>query len=108
MATQEPPQEPAPRNEPAPPTVPTKVCPHCGTQSQTTSDKCPNCGKSYKVKRRKGVGCLSILGGIVLLIIVIAVASAALTSGDKPTVKKGKNSTNTSKSTAGIGDTLSL
>ncbi len=98
-----------PAGEPSTPTVPTKVCPHCGTQSQTAADKCPNCGKSYKVKRSKGGGCLRIIGGIVLLIIVIAViASLATKGGDKGTVKKGNKGTNTSQSTAGVGDTLTL
>src|SRR4051812_44115821 len=37
----------------APPFVaPVKVCPNCQVQSQTTADKCPNCGKRYK-KRKK-------------------------------------------------------
>jgi hypothetical protein len=32
----------------APFTAPTKVCSRCGAMAQTTSKKCPNCGKSYK------------------------------------------------------------
>jgi rRNA maturation endonuclease Nob1 len=32
--------------------APTKVCPNCQVQSQTTASKCPNCGKRYK-KRKK-------------------------------------------------------
>lgn len=48
--------------------APTKVCPHCGTQSQTTADRCPNCGKGYK--KRGLLKGLAIVGGLFLLLIV--------------------------------------
>lgn len=71
MATQEPEATPA---------APTKVCPNCGVQSQTTSDKCPSCGKGYKQKKKGG--CLKWLGIIALLLIAIGVISALAGGGD--------------------------
>lgn len=50
------------------PPAPTKVCPHCGAQSRTTTDRCPNCGKGYK--KRGVLKGLAIVGGIFLLLIV--------------------------------------
>jgi hypothetical protein len=67
--------------EPAAPTVPTKVCPHCAVQSQTAADKCPSCGKSYKVKVKKRGGCLRFVLGIIGLIVVIVVIAAATGGG---------------------------
>jgi hypothetical protein len=64
------------------PALPTKVCPHCAVQSQTAADKCPNCGKSYKVKVKKSGGCLRIFLGLVGIIVVIAVI-AAISGGGK-------------------------
>ncbi len=94
--------------QPAAPAVPTKVCPHCGVQSQTDADKCPSCGKSYKVKVKKRRGCLTVLGGIVGLIIVIAIiASLAGGKKNKGTVSKSGGGKSAS-TTAGIGDTLTL
>ena len=99
--------------EPNAPTVPTKVCPHCGVQSQTTADKCPSCGKSYKVKVKKRGGCLRIIAGLIGLIVVIAIiASLAGGKKDEGTVSKGNGNTsgssNSGSATAGIGDTLTL
>jgi hypothetical protein len=54
-------------------TPPTKVCPHCGTQAQTTGKKCPSCGKGYK--KRTG---LKIFAGLCLLGLVAIVGCAAL------------------------------
>jgi hypothetical protein len=56
-----------------PPAAPTKLCPHCGTQSQTTSKKCPNCGKGYK--RRTG---LKIFAAICLAGLTLIVGCALL------------------------------
>lgn len=50
----------------APNFAPTKVCPNCGTQAQTASDKCPNCNKKYK-KKGKALKILLILGLLFLL-----------------------------------------
>lgn len=59
--------------------MPTKVCPHCATQSQTTSDKCPNCGKSY---RKKKGGCLKWVGiSLLALVLLIAGCTALLAGG---------------------------
>lgn len=64
--------------------VPTKVCPHCGVQSQTAADKCPNCGKKYR-QRSRGGGCLRTLlfgiVGIIVLIVIIVVATGGGDSG---------------------------
>jgi hypothetical protein len=43
-----------PASEPVP-TTPTRLCPHCSTQSQTAGDFCPHCGKSL-VRRRRTLG----------------------------------------------------
>jgi hypothetical protein len=130
MATQEPPQGdekaeldpgrssiydkrvttgPANQEPGATPTVPTKVCPHCGTQSQTAADKCPNCGKPYKVKAKKGGGCLRIIGGLVVGLVVLIIAIAALSGGgkDKPKVTKGNGGTKEA-AVANVGDNVSL
>ena len=37
----------------APPSGPTRVCAHCSTQSQTSGDFCPYCGKSLVRRRRR-------------------------------------------------------
>lgn len=79
--------------QPAAPTVPTKVCPHCGVQSQTMADKCPSCGKSYKTKTKKRGGCLKVLGGIIGLIILIAII-ASVTSGKKDSGGKSATTSN--------------
>lgn len=55
-------------------TYPSKVCPNCGTQAQTGSDRCPNCNKKYK--RKSPV--LKILLGVTLLLILLAAGCAAL------------------------------
>ena len=70
--------------QPGVPTAPTKVCPHCAVQSQTASDKCPACGKKYKVKVKKRGGCLRIVLGIIALVVVIAVIGAAVKGKSKP------------------------
>ena len=64
--------------------LPTKVCPHCAVQSQTASDKCPNCGKNYAVKIKKRGGCLRILVGLLGLIVIIVIISAATKGKSKP------------------------
>ena len=78
-------------SEPAAPPVPTKVCPHCGVQSQTASDKCPSCGKKYgKPPKRKG-GCLKIVGGSILALIVLIAAIAAFSGGGDDDKGKDNN-----------------
>lgn len=103
-------------SEPTPsaPTVPTKVCPSCGVQSQTTADKCPSCGKKYKQKKRGG-GCLRIIGIATVAFIVLVVAIVALSGGgdEDATVTPGSGSDNGSETsdegtTAAVGDTVEL
>jgi hypothetical protein len=50
-------------------------------QSQTDADKCPNCGKKFKVQRKRRGGCLSILGAIVVIGILIAVIASVVGGG---------------------------
>lgn len=47
--------------------APTKLCPHCGAQSQTLASKCPHCGKGYA--KRSGLKVLAgiVAGGLVLI-----------------------------------------
>jgi uncharacterized protein DUF4352 len=105
---------PANQEPGATPTVPTKVCPHCSTQSQTASDKCPNCGKPFKVKAKKGGGCLRIIGGLVVGLVVLIIAIAVLSSGlsggdkDKPKVTKGNGGGTKESTVANVGDNVSL
>ena len=108
MATQEPQEPPA-----TPPVAPTKVCPNCGVQSQTTADKCPSCGKKYKQKKRGG-GCLKWLGiltlGIILLVVIIQVTGGG---NEDATVTPGGGGSDTESSddeptTAAVGDTVEL
>lgn len=102
-------------SEPTPsaPTVPTKVCPNCGVQSQTTADKCPSCGKKYKQKKRGG-GCLRIIGIATVAFIVLIVAIVALSGGgdEDATVTPGSGSENGEATdegkTAAVGDTVEL
>lgn len=62
------------------PVPPTKLCPHCSVQSQTFDEKCPNCGKPYGQKKKRG--CLKWLGiALIVLIAVIAGCAALLASG---------------------------
>lgn len=99
--------------EPTAPTVPTKVCPSCGVQSQTTADKCPSCGKKYKQKKRGG-GCLRIVGIATVAFIVLIVAIVALSGGgdEDATVTPGNGSENGEATdegkTAAVGDTVEL
>lgn len=53
--------------------APTKVCPHCGAQTQTLAKKCPNCGKSYKKRT-----ILKIFIGLCLAGLVFVIGCAAL------------------------------
>ena len=105
MATQEP-------EAPASPTIPTKVCPNCGVQSQTTSDKCASCGKKYKQK--KGGGCLKWLGIVTLAFIVLIVIIALASGGGKEDAKVSQGTTTGDdgggdvEQTAGVGDTVEL
>lgn len=50
--------------------VPTRLCPHCSTQSQTAGDFCPHCGKSL-VRRRRSLGKRAklVLGLVALLLL---------------------------------------
>ncbi len=59
------------------PTPPTKLCPHCGAQSQTFEKKCPSCGKKYKKRTGLKVFLWICLGGLV----VIAGCSALIAAG---------------------------
>jgi hypothetical protein len=62
-------------------TAPTKVCPHCGVQAQTTADRCPNCGKRYRRRFRglriAGWGCLGLVVGVIVIIVLIGVLISA-------------------------------
>src|SRR3954467_3255826 len=42
-----------PSAERAPAPAPTRVCPHCSTQSQTSGEFCPHCGKSLVRRQRR-------------------------------------------------------
>jgi ssDNA-binding Zn-finger/Zn-ribbon topoisomerase 1 len=55
---------------------PTKVCPHCSVMSQTTAEKCPNCGKPFKVKVKKRGGCLKIILGVIGALVVIGIIAS--------------------------------
>lgn len=98
--------------EPIAPTLPTKVCPNCGVQSQTASDKCPSCGKKYKQKKRGG--CLRIIGIATLALVALIIAIAALSGGgdEDAKVKKGNGDESAQPSdkvtTAAVGDTVEL
>ena len=100
--------------EASPPTTPTKVCPHCGTQSQTAADKCPSCGKKYgKPPKRRG-GCLRIIGGITVGLIVLIIAIVALSGGgdEDPNVTPGNGQAQGNGDEEGrvanVGDNVSL
>lgn len=54
-------------------TAPNKVCPHCGAAAQTTSKKCPSCGKGYN--KRTG---LKIFAGICIVGLVLLIGTCAL------------------------------
>jgi len=58
-----------------------KVCPNCGLQSQTASDRCPSCGKKYKQK--KPGGCLRTIGIATLALVALIVAIAVFSRGDE-------------------------
>jgi hypothetical protein len=63
--------------EPAAP-APTRLCPHCSTQSQTAGDFCPHCGKSL-IRRRRALGKRGkILVAAVMLVLLGAGASTAV------------------------------
>jgi len=58
--------EGAAKGTPVPP--PTKVCRHCGAQSETFDSNCPNCGRAYKRNTGVIVGIVAAcLGSIVLI-----------------------------------------
>lgn len=56
------------------PPAPTKVCPHCQAQAQTTDSKCPHCGKKYK----KGSTALKVLAVLAVLFVVGVAGCVAL------------------------------
>jgi hypothetical protein len=60
---------------------PTKVCRHCGAQSETFDSTCPNCGRAYG--QRTGFVVAAIVAacvGVVLLLGACGVAIVAITS----------------------------
>jgi hypothetical protein len=65
----------APRGKTVPP--PTKVCRHCGAQSETFESSCPSCGRGYGMSRGALIGIISaavvvgvlFLGGCAALIV---------------------------------------
>jgi hypothetical protein len=68
--------DPAARPEPA---APTRLCPHCSTQSQTAGDYCPHCGKSLVRRRRRTLGKRAkIVIGLVALLLVAGSGSTAV------------------------------
>src|SRR3954471_1638937 len=59
-----------PAAEPTPQAAPTRLCPHCSTQSQTAGDFCPHCGKSL-VRRRRSLGKRGKIAILVATILVV-------------------------------------
>tara|TARA_R110001592_G_C12994718_1_gene735361 strand:- start:141 stop:593 length:453 start_codon:yes stop_codon:yes gene_type:complete len=55
-------------------------CPECKQQISSEAESCPNCG--YSGKKKKGCGCLPIIGGILLGIIVLFIIFSIMTSDD--------------------------
>lgn len=51
------------------PPQPTKVCPKCSVQAQTSGEFCPHCGKSY-VQGKSAKPLIFIIAGVVLLAVV--------------------------------------
>ena len=60
---------------------PTKVCPRCSVQSQTSGEFCPHCGAKY-MHGRKGLGAVSkrtkIIAAAVVAVIVLAGGGVAI------------------------------
>jgi len=90
-----------------PMTAPTKVCPNCQVQAQTTSDKCPNCGKKYK-KRRGGGFLKALVIGIILLVLLIAGCTALLAGGASEVADEIDRQQNENAITRSEFDSISL
>ncbi|MGH2956102.1 MAG: DUF2510 domain-containing protein [Solirubrobacterales bacterium] len=56
------------KGKPVPP--PTKVCRHCGAQSETFESSCPSCGRAYSLNR-----------GAIIAIVAVAVGATVLFLG---------------------------
>jgi hypothetical protein len=69
----------SPRSRKVPP--PTKVCSHCGAQSETFESNCPNCGRSYGLSR----------GGLIAIIAAACVAGVLLLGGCAALIVAGVN-----------------
>ena len=59
------------------PQPPTKVCPHCSVQTETSGDFCPSCGKGY-ANRRRGISrkAIALTLGLLLMVCLIATGVA--------------------------------
>jgi hypothetical protein len=70
---------------------PTKVCRHCGAQSETFDSTCPNCGRSYTISRGMVIGATL---GVVLLVLFlggcVAVLATLDTSDDDEALSKAE------------------
>lgn len=77
---------------PQQPQAPWKLCPHCGAQSQTLADKCPNCGKKFKKKQRTFLKVLLaiLIAATVLIGGCVALIGGAANEADK-SIKRDQN-----------------
>ena len=78
------------------PAPPTKVCPHCATQAQTSDKKCPNCGRKYKRSEPRRLfelidttGGVGVVGLALLVVLVIALVSVATVPDDDKAIVVG-------------------
>jgi hypothetical protein len=67
-----------PTAEPAAAPAPTRVCPHCSTQSQTSGEFCPHCGKSLVRRRRRLSKRSKVITAVLALVLVAGGASTAV------------------------------
>jgi hypothetical protein len=65
------PEPPEPTNDPGEHDgVPTRVCPHCATISQTDGDFCPQCGKAFAKRPRLSKRArVAIIAGVAVLLV---------------------------------------
>lgn len=68
--------------------APTRVCPHCHAQSETTAAKCPHCGKKFKGRGFASKFAMFTLVTLIVLGVLIAGCAALIGGAANEVVKE--------------------
>lgn len=53
-----------------------KKCKECGHEVSSKADKCPNCGNPINPVKKGGMGCGSLILGLIVIVIIISIVSS--------------------------------